>query len=427
MGTTEDKSFSPPKIILFPNKKEVVVIFETVLLVTLFTVGLSMVLVSNVTTDTHQQFVFLADSFLHGTTSFREIPGSFTDIASFNGKLYWSAGPFPATLLMPFVFIFGTKMMQGYLQFLLVILNIFLIYRMALILGIQRKINAWWISFASAFGSMYISTALFSSSWRFAQIVATSLLLLALYEYFGKKRFLLIGILIAAAFATRAHLILGSVFFILAIMTSALPWRERIKNLLSLVTPIVLMGLLLLCYNYARFSNPFESGYNYGPWNSASPISEQNGRYTTWQLGFEYGKGKLFSFRYLPSNLYYYFLHGPEATLLSPDSYIIVPPYFKKAPTPSVGSELNNILISAPLFLFVLLASTRMRLVRYSLITAMVIFIPILFFISPAQRYFLDVMPFLLIPLVIALKDKMTPLIKTLIVVSLLINLLLIR
>src|SRR3989344_2127450 len=131
MDTTENKLLPSSNIPLSPTKKEILVALEAILLALLFVVGVSMVFASNITTDTHQQFVFLADSFLHGTTSFREVPGSFTDIASFNGKLYWSAGPFPATLLMPFVFIFGTKMMQGYLQFLLVILNIFLIYRMA--------------------------------------------------------------------------------------------------------------------------------------------------------------------------------------------------------------------------------------------------------------------------------------------------------
>src|SRR3989344_5713193 len=67
----------------------------------------------------HQQFTYLAKSFLQGKLFFTSTLNTWHDAAYFAGHYYWPLGPFPALLLIPFVAVgnlFGVFFYQGYLQ-----------------------------------------------------------------------------------------------------------------------------------------------------------------------------------------------------------------------------------------------------------------------------------------------------------------------
>jgi hypothetical protein len=100
-------------------------------------------------------------------------------------------------------------------------------------------------------------------SWPFAQVVAIHLLFLALHEWLGQKRWLVIGFLLGLTAATRlsAGLNIG-LFAAAALMTER---GARKKALLSLTLGFVVPIALLALYNFARFDSVLETGYGLQP------------------------------------------------------------------------------------------------------------------------------------------------------------------
>src|SRR3990172_6774252 len=109
-----------------------------------------------------QQFSNLAYSFLQGKLYFTQTKVAVYDTALFEGKFYWPLQPFPAIILIPFVYIFslfGKFFLQGYLQFFLVAGVFYLIYR------ICRKIkyssnDSLFLAFAFCFSSVFLGVGL---------------------------------------------------------------------------------------------------------------------------------------------------------------------------------------------------------------------------------------------------------------------------
>jgi hypothetical protein len=66
-------------------------------------------------------------------------------------------------------------------------------------------------------------TAFASSAWYFVQAITVILLFLALYEYFTKRRYVVIGLLYAAVFASRFTAGLTIIFFLLALLKEKKP------------------------------------------------------------------------------------------------------------------------------------------------------------------------------------------------------------
>ncbi len=369
-------------------------------------------LLLNINTTGNQQFVYLADSFLHGRLYFQETPGSYLDVIWHEGKAYWHLGPLPALLLTPFVLFTGTNFLQGYLHFPLTVLNFYFLYAIALRLGIKRKIDALWLSFAYIFGMIYFTVAINSNSWRFAHVVATAFILLSLFEYFGLKRYWLIGSFIGLAVATRLDLILILSFFLLGILYEGKTWKNRIIFTAQLLAPVFFAGVLLLWYNYARFGDIWQTGYALNSYtNNLFGFGSQ-----MW-IAFQYSGGKIFSLLYLPTNLYYYLLKAPHAVLLNEESHILVWPFMMLDNFRATG-----ILIAAPLFLFALKANIKEKIVKQSWLAAILIFGLLLLHYVPNQRYLLDVTPFLFLLLVRALAPGISFPVKTLIVVGFVMN-----
>lgn len=84
-----------------------------------------------------------------------------------------------------------------------------------------------------------------------------------------KARYLFLGSLcMAAVAACRPQLLLTSFFALPIFWDKVFKSRElfsknSIKKTIALVTPYVVIGLLLMAYNYARFGSPFDFGANY--------------------------------------------------------------------------------------------------------------------------------------------------------------------
>lgn len=385
---------------------------EKVLLFVLYFLAFLALIYYNVLTHTgEQQFVSLAKSFLQGHL-YLDIKGTWPDSSFYKGYAYWPQGIFPAIILMPFVAVVENITRQGYVQVFLNILNIFLLYKIALKIT-KNKITSLWLSFAYIFSTAYIVVGLIPWSWWFAQVVATSALLLAIHEFLYNKRWLLTGFYLACALATRIDLFIALFFFLFSVLLSKEKINLKIRRLFLLCVP-VLSGLsIVLLYNYFRFGSIFEFGYKY---HIPALIIARNilHRYGTWSLF------------YYPTNFYYLFLKGFDAVVVAGSGYL-------KFPFVSANIWGMSIFLTSPILLWCfknIKITIKEQQVKLALLTSLFILLFLLgyFGVGTRQygyRYALDFSPFLFLILCRSFSMGMDRSAKIVIVVSFIINYLL--
>ncbi|MEK7580571.1 MAG: hypothetical protein AAB465_03120 [Patescibacteria group bacterium] len=354
------------------------------LIIILFIVFFAICVITNITIKSEQHFSFLAKSFLQGKLYFTEMPGfAWNDDTTFyHGHYYWPLGPFPAILLLPFVFlagIFKIFFYQGYSQVALILLIAFICFKIARRLR-YSKTGAWHWVFAFCFATMLIGIIFIPWSWYFAQVIVVVLGLLSIYEYLGKKRYWLIGIFLALMLTTRLTAGLNVIFFILEIIfISQKEKNHKIKDLFYLLLPIIICLSLLMTYNYLRFNNILENGYkNQSILSQLTKAREQG----------------ILSLKHLPTNLYYFFLSGPQLVHQG-DSLTIQAPFIK----PNIYGM--SVFITSPYFLYFFFLKYKDRLSKILIINIGAVALALFLYYGGAgyvtlgYRYALDFLPFL--------------------------------
>lgn len=352
-----------------------------------------------------QQFVVLAKSFLRGHLYLGPAGITF-DASYYKGMAYWPQGVFPALVMLPGVALFPSFINQGHVQFMLNLLNLFLLYKIAFKIT-KNRMTALWLGFAYLFATAYMVVGMFPWSWWYAQIVATSALLLLIYEYFYKRRWFLMGVYIACAMATRMDLVLAILFPLLMIFVSKGSIKQKLASVLLLFSPVFFGLSLIFLYNFLRFGSVLEFGYTYHipAIISARKILAAHG---TWSLF------------YVPTNLYYLFLSGLDGVFVPGTGYLTFP-YVRP------DGWGMSIFLTSPILLWCLKTRWKEQIVKVSALTAFVILLFILgyFGIGARQygyRYALDFQPFLFVLLCFAFQKQMSWKVKTFIVVSFFIN-----
>lgn len=280
---------------------------------------LLLVMIIGVTFQQNQQFTLLAKAFLHGKLYFlQSIGGVGQDPVYWHGHVYWSEGPFPSLLLLPFVGLFGlfhVFFYQGYLQWLLVLGVFGLVYGLARRLA-YRQFDSLILAFGFTLGSVFIGVASISASWFFAQVVATALLLWGLYESYRpeRRRWWLLGLICALVLLTRATAIPIIAFFALELWREAGTLRQKWGWLLQLGLPLVGAFAFIGVYNYLRFGSPLKGGYADQVLFPASLESESYG---------------VFSLIHIPTNLYSALLRAPTPVTYDTTSWTLKFPYIK--------------------------------------------------------------------------------------------------
>lgn len=291
-------------------------ILNTFLLISFLILGLY-ILYTNLTNGyLFNPPLLLASAFLQGRL---DISPFALDMVPFGGKTYWHEGPFPSLILTPLAFIFKTVSFNfGLVPFFFNILIFLVLLKLASkILKCSNFEALWWV-FLYFFGSVFIGISFEGVVWYYYQLVATLLVALALLEYFGKKRPLVMGLFLSLAVSTRLFAILGVLFFAIAIFFSKGYLKEKMIDILKLGTPIFLVLIILGWYNFARFGNVFETGYGINIHELPSVrLSRDEG---------------LFNIGNMPTNFYWYFLKGPEGFSLDPSSFKIAFPFFVPNP-----------------------------------------------------------------------------------------------
>jgi len=352
-----------------------------------------------------KHFSLLAESFLKNDLFLNPNNLPDGDYVDFNGKQYLFFGPIPSILLMPFVFIFGKNFPQISLSIASLVVTYITTFLISRKLQFNKSDSIWLANFF-VFGTVLFFVGLINTSAYIVQAVGTTFVMLSILEFFTKRRWILIGVLIAAAGATRITLFGMTLFFVIEIIR-----RFKVLNatrpLISLLIPIIISLAVLGFYNFRRFHSFFDSGYA----RNASVIDKD---YYNHKLGF-------ISPIHIPANLYVLLLKTPEPVLRDGVQFVFKFPYLK---ADGFGTA---IWFTSPLFLYLIL-SKRKSYTSSALVSIILIALPSLVYwgigaVQFGYRYSLDFIPLLFLLLLTAFKGKLPELGKLLILLGIIFNL----
>ncbi|MEQ9618254.1 MAG: hypothetical protein RIG61_03660 [Deltaproteobacteria bacterium] len=357
----------------------------------------------------YHYFVPLADAFLHGRTYLLENITWLNELINIDGRYYVIYPPMPAFFLLPQAAISGMEANQTLASVFWGSLNVALVFFLMRRVTNNLRLQIW-MTILFGFGTIHWYLASIGNAWFFAHVASFFFLTAAIIETLGKKRALLIGLLLGASYWCRLPVILSVPFFL--IMLSGL-WVKSVNtsNPLKRVDfiPLLKFGLgvgifiiLNFAYNYLRFNTIFDIAYDIQaarePWF--------------------YDKG-LFHISYIPDHLW---------------TFLLKPPVFSSA-APYVKPDYMgmSILITTPAFIYSLFAGIRNK---FSLAcwSAIIPIAAVLFIHGGVgwkqfgYRFAVDFYPFLLILTALGIKKNLTDISdltwdqKALICISVLVN-----
>jgi hypothetical protein len=154
------------------------------------------------------------------------------------------------------------------------------------------------LSLAPFFGTCLWANVAYGGSWQIAIGIAVATEMAALYFLLSCRKPFLAGFFFAVAFGNRTEIILIAPILYYLLIRGTGPKHEnhslgsQIFDVIAFTSAPLVLGLLTLWYNYARFSNPFDFGHSHIP----GVLEEAN-----------YING-IFSLQAVPNNLYRMFL-----------------------------------------------------------------------------------------------------------------------
>ncbi len=347
--------------------------------------------------DWYKHFVYQAQGFLQGRLDLKNLPSYYVDLIYWKDKIYLPNPPLPSILLMPFVAIWGVATEQIRVCMLVGAIDVFLVWTLLGKMTVQGWLRVG-LAILYGFGTVHYSASIIGTIWFYAHVVAEFGMLLALVEFFGERRFAMIGFYMGLAFLSRQATILGSLFFLgWLIWERPDRWIQKGISFGAGFTPLFLGQSW---FNWARFSDPMESGYMLQNYYSSvqAPAIEKYG---------------LFNIAYIPKHLKLIFAGMPD--------------FFPQFPFVRPNPEGMNIWLTTPAFLALIAANWKDVLVVLAGLAAFVISLPAMIYTATGwvqfgYRYALDYLPFLFLAIVSGLQRMPKVLAGTLIGLSVLVN-----
>lgn len=356
-------------------------------------------------------YAILADAFLHGRLYVTDCFD--VDCAFYNGQTYIAFPPAPAVLSMPFVAIFGPDF-AGFIALctLLTGAALWTWWRILKVLGVERQ-TAVWLILAIAVGSpLFYVTIRGDGIWFMAHCCAFLASSLAMLLVLERRSLVLAGALIGFAFLSRQMSIFLLPFVFALHLRQGEPLisfrRDYIVSALKIGLPVLVAVGIYLAYNYARFGDIGDTGYEY-IWSSLADKNYLYWRHT--DIG-------LFSSDYVVTNLLYLFVQGFHVDLTG------------KYLTEFEGMDaLGASLFAASPFVLMALFTPIRRPIVIGLICVAAMVVPMLFYHSNgftqynAQRYVLDWLPILAFALAFAITRANRPVFAVLVTYAIGLNL----
>lgn len=241
--------------------------------------------------------VHQARAFLDNRTDLSEY---FWDVSVYNEKNYVSFPPFPAIVSLPFA-LFSEKINTVLISVLLSFVSMFFLYRI-LEHAMPEAQGRKWIFIAYFFGTGYWYMVLTSHHINgFAHVVSSCMIMLLLFELTGRRRPVLLGLLLAATFLSRQMTIFYGFLIIYFLVTEKREGKVILQRMITCAIAFAIPAAAYLYFNYVRFGNPFDTGYGhilYATEHGATMLGERVQQYG------------LFSVEYFWFNFYQMFLKG---------------------------------------------------------------------------------------------------------------------
>lgn len=297
----------------------------------------------------------------------------------------------PSILMMPIVAIWGPGIDQRKISFVVGIISIFIFLKILEKTKFNLKTKIWLLIFFGL-GNNFLLSILIGTSWYLAHSFAILFLLLAINEIFGKKRPFLIGLFFILASLSRTPVILSFPFFFFIIINK----KFEIKKLFQFFTPIIMLGLLYLIYNYVRYQSIFDQAYYY-----------------LYQREFPDTSLGIFNVSYFWKNFFYTFINPPEFSSNFP--FLKFNPYG------------TGLFLVSPFFFYLFFASYKKKINYLSLVAIILTAVPGLIFhntgyLQFGPRFALDYLPFLMLLLFSGIRKEVGPLKISFIIISVIIN-----
>ncbi len=248
-------------------------------------------------------YALLADAWLNGRLDLGHPPPPYTqnnDFAEFQGRWFVSFPPFPAVLLLPWVKLAGSpeNLRDGQVWLWMAGIGpavLFLALEKLRRRGEGRG-SEWenlGLAWIFAFGTVYFFTAEQGTVWFAAHVVAVALTAIYLLAALDAERPIVAGSAIGLLFATRPHVVLAGIFFVLELWRKTrggslreTDWRTVTKKMVAFCIPVFIVVVATFWHNRARFGG-FEFGHEH-------LTVGWRGRIDKWGL---------FSYHYLARNL----------------------------------------------------------------------------------------------------------------------------
>lgn len=323
--------------------------------------------------------LYLAHAFLHGQTHLVVPPPSLHDYVLREGRIYVSQQALPAVLMMPGVAIVGLRFSDVLFTLCFGVLNVFLMIRWLSRLGVARP-AVLWLAALFAFGTPHWYLSVMGRVWHTATVCGLTFSLLGLNEMDGRRRLWLVGWWIGLACCCRPPMV-GAFAYVMARVILAAKqdrWTRRaaMRAIAALCLPLTLIGIIWGGYNFARFSNPFETGFSY--FDKGADIS--------YAIRAEHG---LLSVAYVLRNVWYAFLN--------PFQFAPTFPFIRPDP------QGNGLFFVTPAFVYLARAVRQHHSIAraaWSGAIAVITILMVYFWTGWTQfgyRYLVDAVPFLLV------------------------------
>ena len=326
----------------------------------------------------YNNFVLLAQAFLHGRV-WIDSPGAYIDALRYvDGRYYVIEAPLPAVILMPFVAIFAGQTSQTLLGVALAGVAVGAAWQLGERLGLRASSNAWICLFLFA-GTDLLWCATFGDVWFLAHVCAVCFTMLALAELAGERRAWLVALYAVCAAESRFSMIVALPAYAY-LLFSGRPKNLR-ANAASFAAVLIAAAGAWVLYNRAR-------------WGTWSDIG-----YTTWYHQDQAGMptGSPFRFEYLPYELWSFFVQAPT----------------QLAAFPGLRPEISGVALTwtSPALVLAFLARSPLRWAGALWVAALLAAIPnFLYYVNGfaqfGMRHALDFEPFLVALMMLGVRDR---------------------
>ena len=208
----------------------------------------------------YNQYVLLADAFLHGRVYLID-PPSFLEIAAFDGRAYVIDPPAPTLFLLPFVVLFGVGADHVLISAGVgaVAVGMFFVvaqrwwteraFAIAMTVLVAFGTNFWWIVSDGGF-------------WSFAHTSAVFFMAAGLVEATGRKRGWLVALCVGLAGLSRLPVFLiAPLYAYLVLDGDVRVSRENVRRILPFGLVLGLAASGYIAYNWVRYGSVFDLGY----------------------------------------------------------------------------------------------------------------------------------------------------------------------